>query len=133
MLGEAGIKAHVKVIEFGAWLDAIFDLKNPPAAIHISETNEIGDPLRTIGNYYTTDGQLSTWANPEADDLLRQAAATNDQKQREALYRQVFALGRDEAIAIFLLNTEDVYGISDRIAWTPRLDQFILGQEITIK
>jgi peptide/nickel transport system substrate-binding protein len=133
MLGEVGIKASVKVLEFGAWLDAIFELENPPAAIHISETNEIGDPMRTIANYYTSDGQLSTWENTQADALVKQAAATNDQAERESLYQQVFALGREEAIVIFLLNTNDIYGISDRIAWEPRLDQFILGKEIVLK
>ena len=133
MLGEVGIKARVEVQEFGAWLDSIFALDNPPDMIHISETNEIGDPLRTIGNYYTTDGQLSTWPNEEADGIVAEAAAITDQAQREQRYQQVFELGRDDPVGIFLLNTYDIYGISQRVAWEPRLDQFILGAEMTLR
>jgi peptide/nickel transport system substrate-binding protein len=133
MLGEAGINARVEVLEFGAWLDAIFALDNPPDMIHISETNEIGDPLRTIDNYYTTTGQLSSWPNADADALVAQAAQSDDQAERARLYSQVFELGRDDPVGIFLLNTHDIYGVSDRIAWAPRLDQFILGSEMTLK
>ena len=63
------------------------------------------------------------------------AAAGNepDNAKRKAIYNELMQRGYDEAWFLFLLNTDDVYGLSKRVTWKPRLDNKVFLSEMTVK
>ena len=53
--------------------------------------------------------------------------------QRTALYHQAVKRAYDQAYFAWLLNIEDVYGLSARLDWQPRVDAKILVNEMKLK
>jgi peptide/nickel transport system substrate-binding protein len=49
------------------------------------------------------------------------------------LYGQAVKRAYDQAFFVWLLNIEDVYGLSKRIAWPARVDAKILVSEMKMK
>ena len=67
------------------------------------------------------------YANPEVDRLIGQAQATVDDAERQALYRRIFRLVRDDAPWIFLYSPASFWGTGPRLRdWAPRADGLLL-------
>ncbi len=66
------------------------------------------------------------------DELISAALGAKTVEERNEQLAQVQQLLMEEAPPfIFLYQQGDLYGISNRIDWTPpRLDQYVLGDEI---
>lgn len=78
------------------------------------------DPENWIGQMY--DSQfLGTWKasawyqNPKVDDLLRKARATVSQDARKALYEEATRLVVADSPDIWVYNTVEIRGVSDRV------------------
>jgi ABC-type transport system substrate-binding protein len=56
------------------------------------------------------------------DELMYKAIQTLDQKAREKLYQEVWAILNKEPHAIYLLQQNLIYGLAKRLDWQPRLD-----------
>ena len=39
----------------------------------------------------------------------------------------------DEAYFVWLVNNKDLYGLSERLEWTPRVDSKLLIKEMSVK
>jgi len=48
------------------------------------------------------------------------------------MYHQAVQMIYDDAACIFLLNLDDIYGLSERVEWTPRVDGRILVKDMTL-
>ena len=67
------------------------------------------------------------YENERVNELIEQAAATVDVTEREAIYREVYAIVRDDAPWIFLYNPTNYWGVGSRLrGWSPRSDGLIL-------
>jgi len=53
--------------------------------------------------------------------------------KRASMYHQAVKLAHDKAYFTWLLNIEDVYGVSARIDWKARVDAKILIKEMKLK
>lgn len=78
------------------------------------------DPENWIGQMYDTTfagtWKASSWyANPEVDALLQAARAEPDQAVRAGLYEEASRIVVDEAADIWIYNTVQLRGLSDRI------------------
>lgn len=62
---------------------------------------------------------------PELDAMIEEAAATVDEEERLALYREIQQYIRDQAPYIFLYDQYDIYGISNRVDWEPWATELI--------
>jgi peptide/nickel transport system substrate-binding protein len=129
---EAGLEVNVQILEFGAYLDVLFDREARADAIFVSSSNDLLDPDRQLSTYYHREGIGSSNDDAELAGWVEQARTTLDEDERTALYHQATARACDEAYFVFLINNDDIWGLSERMSWTPRVDSKILVKEMSI-
>lgn len=84
-------------------------------------SNEFFDGGRIL-SHITCEGPSSKICIEEVDALMETGATTLDPAVREQAYRDVWAILRDDPYAIYLLQQNLLYGLSERLVWEPRLD-----------
>ncbi|MDH4118232.1 MAG: ABC transporter substrate-binding protein [Acidimicrobiia bacterium] len=129
---EIGLVPDVQIYEFGEYLNRLFDRETRASAIFVSSSNDLLDPTRQLGNYYSSDGIGSSNTNEDLRQLVADGAVTTDVAAREGIYHQATQIACDEAYFAFLLNIEDSYGLSERLDYTPRLDGRLLVKDMTV-
>lgn len=133
MLQAAGFKTKSEVQEFGAWVSTLF-LPNDKKvdAIWGSTSADLLDADRSMTQLICGSKQTD-WCNKEYTDLVNKARVTTDAKARQDLYNQATALQREEAPLIYLINPDDIYGMTERLVWEPRTDGKIIFREMSLK
>jgi peptide/nickel transport system substrate-binding protein len=131
-LEEVGITVTLNVLEFGAFNGAIFSHQSSPMYF-ASWGNPVFDPAFIFDFITRTEGLLRTIEDPEIDDLLNRASSTTDQALRRDLYNQVMPLINEAAPAIFLYKQPVLFGMSERLDWEPRSDEFLLMHDARFK
>ncbi len=97
---------------YGSWGNySVFDAD---AVLHPLYHTEPGG---WVGKWYTRV--------PELDSLIDQARATVDQAQRKRSYAQIQRLIREDAPSIFLFTQYDNLGISKRVTYQARGDEWL--------
>jgi len=134
-LQAAGLKPKVKIAEWSAWLDLLFaGPDKAPDLLYSSHDNSLLDADRTLTALFhsktETAGGQSAYKNAEVDKLIDDARTETDVAKRTAMYNKVVQTVRDDAVCIYLLNLQNIYGLSKRLDWTPRLDGRIFINEM---
>jgi peptide/nickel transport system substrate-binding protein len=123
-LGEVGVKADINTLEFGAFNGALFAHKTSPMYF-VGWGNPVFDASYVYDFVAVSGGLIRTIGDPAIDKLLKDADATIDQAIRKSLYAKAMTLINDAAPAIFLYKQPVLYGMSRRLDWTPRSDEFL--------
>ena len=133
MLGQAGFKVTLDIQEFGAWVSTLF-LPNDQKvdAIWASTSADLLDGDRPLTQTICGSKQVD-WCNKTYTDLVNKARVTTDAKARQDLYNQATALQFEESPILYLINPDDIYGMSAKLVWKPRLDGKILFKEMSLK
>lgn len=129
---EAGLTVDLQLPEFGQYLDVLFDRENRADAIFVSSSNDILDADRQLSTYYQAGAIGASNSNDQLSVLIDDARAEVDADAREALYQEAVQIAYDEAYFVWLINNEDIYGLSERMTWSPRVDSKLLIKEIRI-
>lgn len=82
---------------------------------------------------YPNCRSVSVYNNPAMDRLIEEAGSTVDPAARLAIYSELQRFVRDQALGLFLFEEVAVFGVSDRLDWTPRGDQMIWLFDASIK
>ncbi|RIK47350.1 MAG: hypothetical protein DCC58_00115 [Chloroflexi bacterium] len=96
-----------------------------------------GDPMMSYswGSYsvFDTDGIywdmfhsdsiFSYYNNPEFDALIEEARGIMDSEKRKELYSQAQRIIRDEAPVLFMWGLHTVWGVSNKVDWSPAPDE----------
>lgn len=127
----AGLDVKVEILEFGAYLDVLFDRKNRADSVFVSSSNDILDADRQLSTYYQSGGVGASNSNAELKKLIDDGRAELDQTKRGQIYNQAVKIGCDEAYFLFIVNNQDVYGLSKRMQWQPRVDSKLLVKEMS--
>ncbi len=123
-LGQVGVKVEINTLEFGAFNGALFSHKTSPMYF-VGWGNPVFD-ASYVFNFITMSGSLlRTIEDPAIDKLLKDANETIDQAARKTLYAKAGALLNEAAPAIYLYKQPVLYGMSRRLDWTPRSDEFL--------
>ena len=77
--------------------------------------------------YYQTD------RSDELDALIAKQKATLDVAEREKLFKQIEAFIQEDVPWIFLYDQEDLYGLTKRVQWQPRPDEFVWIYDVKVK
>lgn len=77
--------------------------------------------------------ELQGYSNPEVDELMDKANVNMDPEERTEQYKQVQEMIAEERPFIYLYNEMSNYGVSDRIDFTPRLDEMWYAIDIKKK
>jgi peptide/nickel transport system substrate-binding protein len=129
-LTENGIKTNIKIIgEWGAYVRTILDHKTEDVAMNGWCLPSL-EPDHWVTPNLKTGEPVSQYGNPEVDRLMDQARAEMNVEKRKQLYSQLLRLIHDEAPYIFGYQQMDIYGVNNRLKWTPRGDESIRLTEI---
>ncbi|MCK6579809.1 MAG: ABC transporter substrate-binding protein [Anaerolineae bacterium] len=133
MLTDVGITVDVQILEWSNYLDLLFAAENQPSMIFVANDNTLFDADRTFSGYYSCEGRVSSYCNDEVTQLINTARTETDSAARLEMYHRVVELTREDAAFLFLVNLENIYGLSERLEWEPRQDGKILFAQMTLK
>ena len=77
--------------------------------------------------YYHTD------RSDQLDALIAKQKSTLDVAEREKLFKQIEAFIQEDVPWIFLYDQEDLYGLTKRVQWQPRPDEFVWIYDVKVK
>lgn len=122
----AGLKVNFRVLAWSEYLDALNKNRVPTEAqISSSHSNQLLDADRTLSAYYAEGGVAAANDNAELKALIEQARQEADPAKRQALYSKALKIGRDQAYLVFLLDGGEIFGLSKRVDFAPRVDGLI--------
>ncbi|MBW3663888.1 MAG: ABC transporter substrate-binding protein [Actinobacteria bacterium] len=130
-LEAVGFTTDVQIFEFDEYLNRLFGDVRPPA-IFISHSNELQDADRTASFELEIGGTATSHDDDEIHQWVTDARTETDVDAREELYRNAWQKACDEAFMLFLINNEDIYGLSERLEWEPRVDAKLLVKEMSL-
>ena len=92
------------------------------------------DADRPFSAYYHKDGIGAPNHNARIAELV-DAGADGDRPGARAASctHEAMQIAFDEALYVYLLNINDVYGASERLVWEPRVDAKLLANEMSVK
>ena len=130
---SVGLKTKVRIFEFNEYLNRLFDRKTRADAIFVVSSNELLDADKSFSAYYRAGGIGSSNSDQELAALIDKARIETDSARRQDLYHQAVKRAYDQAYFVWLLNIEDIYGVSARLDWQGRVDAKILVSEMKLK
>src|SRR5437660_899904 len=129
-LTENGIKTSVKIIgEWGSYVRSVLDHKTEDIFMNGWCLPSLEPDHWVTPNLHTGE-PVSQYSNPEVDKLMEQARAEMNTDKRKQLYGQLLRLIHDDAPWLFGYQQMDIYGVNNRLKWTPRGDESIRLTEI---
>ncbi len=138
MLGEVGIKVDLQVVSDQTQRDTY--LGNPdktsgavPPLFMWNWGSQLPDASSPLTGLLRTGGVTSYMSNPELDALIdRFVAEMNPETRRaQAIELQQFLYTDLPVIPLYLQL--DLYGVNERIGWTARKDEYILGVDMSLR
>ena len=126
---EIGLHVTIHEMEFGAFMNKYLRQKDLGTAAYLTLAWPTldADGLLTLfapGNIY------AYWDDKAFGSLLDQARTTTDKAARIALYAQATKRMCDEAAALFLLVQPATYGVSNRVTWHARGDDWLRAMDV---
>jgi peptide/nickel transport system substrate-binding protein len=128
---EVGVTAKPRIFEFDEYLNRLFGEVRPDSVFVVS-SNELLDADRNLSAYYDPDGVGASNTSEDMNRYLDDARSETDPDARQGLYEQATQLACDDAYFTFLLNIQDIYGMSAELQWEPRVDAKLLVKEMSL-
>jgi peptide/nickel transport system substrate-binding protein len=129
---EIGLDVTVDIQEFSMYLDSLMGDGPRPDAIFIANSNELLDADRESSFIFHMDGAAASNSNAELAALIDAARVETDVAAREGMYHEIQQAVHDGHYTVPLFNLQDVYGLSERMQWTPRPDAKLLISEMQV-
>lgn len=123
-LSEIGVTVNINVMEFGAFNKALFSHTTSPMYL-VGWGNPVFDASYVYDFIVRSTGLLRTIDDPVIDALLVAGNSTINQSDRVQIYKKAAELIHEAAPVIFLYKQPVLYGMSSRLNWTPRSDEFL--------
>lgn len=91
------------------------------------------DTATPWNEFLRVGSKINFWADEEFTRVLDEALSEMDPIIRNALLGYAHQLIVERAPLIFLYQLEDIYGVNDRVDWTPRSDELVWMWEASLK
>ncbi|OFV80526.1 MAG: hypothetical protein A2W26_11640 [Acidobacteria bacterium RBG_16_64_8] len=128
-LRKIGVNVTIRPVELGTMVSARAQRRLAPLYFW-SWGSDTLDPDSFYFRYAYTKYMFGWVGTQEIDQLIERGATTMNPVTREGIYKQLHPMVKDLAPAIFLYMSKDLYGVSKRVDWTPRVDEYILVKNI---
>jgi peptide/nickel transport system substrate-binding protein len=133
MLSDAGFNARLEMLETSPWLKKLikpWDKVRQPSILQTQIDNSEGDAVFTLPNRFTSDGNVSSIADPKLDALIADASkAAGD--ERKQLFQEAFKYIAVDAINIVpLFHMVTIARVAPGVNYTPDVQA---GNEIKLK
>lgn len=129
---EVGLKVNVEILEFSVYLDRIFDMGNRPDSYFVLNSNELFDADREMAFAYEPGQGGASNSDKALGEAIRAARSEVNVEKRKAAYAAITKKLHEEAYDVPLLNHQDIYGMSERMEWQPRVDAKIIVKEMKV-
>jgi peptide/nickel transport system substrate-binding protein len=118
-----GLKVNMQTKPFNPWLDDILATgPTAPDLVFTESDNSLNDVSRQTTQYYAKDGAVSTYANQQVDDLVKQASQEFDSDKRAQLDQEAEKLACDDNALVYLYFRKELFGASEGLQYTPHAD-----------
>lgn len=124
MLGDVGLKIKINEMDFGAYMNKYLRSRT------LAQTSLLSHGWPTLD----ADGQLTLlapgnqyayWDDKAFGEALQQGRSTTDKERRLAAYKTATRIMCDEAPVLFLYAQPQTYGVSKRVTWQARGDDWV--------
>ncbi len=130
----AGLKVNLRFLEWTEYLNRLFDQGTRPQVAFVVHGNPLFDADRTYTAYLEAGkGSMSSATRPDLDAVIARARTEIDPAKRDALYAQITQAAAKDSLYVFLLQAEDLYGLSARLRWQPRVDGKLIVKEMRVQ
>jgi peptide/nickel transport system substrate-binding protein len=134
-LNEIGLNARTEVIEHAAYQEQyVMNYDEIPTDRGwigtLGHGNEMMDVSQTFSGYYRCDGGVSTFCDPEIDEMTA-ASAVITSEERGAELAATTAAYMEHIPVIPIVHLPFFYGVAADLVWQPRLDAFMLVKEMS--
>jgi peptide/nickel transport system substrate-binding protein len=129
---ETGLNVTTDIQEFSTYLDSLMGDGPRPDAIFIANSNELLDADREMSFIYHKDGAAASNSDAEMAAKIDAARVETDVAKRLALYEEIQQKGHDLNYTVPLFNLQDIYGMSERMDWQPRVDAKLVISEMKV-
>jgi peptide/nickel transport system substrate-binding protein len=86
-----------------------------------------------VANFLLCEGRSASYCKgAEFDKLINDARTELDAAKRQQMYNQILKTAYDDPAFIYLLNVQDIYGLTQKLQWKPRTDGGIRAWEMTL-
>jgi peptide/nickel transport system substrate-binding protein len=131
-LSRVGIRANLKTPEW-----AIFntDYKNGKYPIYLTGRGSLTDADTLFQQYFRTGTtkRVLGYSNPKLDEILDAERQTFDSKRREKLLWDAHRLILEDAPAVPLWNSMDIYAHRADLVWSPPPDEKVQMKQANLK
>lgn len=137
-LGQVGIEVRVQLDEYPVFAKRLYDFPE--------RQKELGDvflmyykagPTAAYTVSEMTDSaqgwDWSHYLNPKVDALWQQWQAEFDENRRKSYLMQIEQIGRDDVPWLFLHEPQSLWGVANRLSWTPRNDDMIHAEDLSLR
>jgi peptide/nickel transport system substrate-binding protein len=132
MLGKVGIKATVQVWEQSIYTTKWRKRELLPAYMVAWGGAGIFDGDLLVNSLHSKSA-LAIHKNEDLDRMLEQAQGSNDPEKRKALYAKAQELIYEDAPIVKAYQQAHIFGISNRLDWTPWIDNMLFLYDAKLK
>ncbi len=113
---KIGVKVNIESLDIAALRDKQYNMELE--LLVGSWTDDMPDPSQLtqyILDYDNSYGFYTNWKSEKANELFAQASKEMDDTKREALYKEIQKICRDEVVLPAFFNADEIVGQSDKI------------------
>ena len=131
MLTKVGIRTKLHTPEYATHWPRV---RKGLVPFYYQGRGSVIDPSAFIHQYFQTGiTPRISYSNPKLDKILSEEEREFDPAKRKQLLLESFNMLQEEMPALFLWRIDQIYGISDKVAFQPHSDERIFGTDITVK
>lgn len=121
-LAQVGVEANLIAYDQAAMSSRIYKARNVSPMFDFGWKTWYNDPGDTFYGLFHSESIYAYTTNAEIDSLIIAGRAEMDREKARPIYEKIQELLFDDAPAIFLWYVDDLYAVSNRVNWTPRVD-----------
>ncbi|MUV37141.1 uncharacterized protein JNUCC1_00947 [Lentibacillus sp. JNUCC-1] len=133
MLQEVGITADVEMLEWSSFSTRYAE-KEFEDVFFIAYGNSMFDASLALQRLTKEQAAGETdYDNPETEQLIQDAMSNMDPDERVEQYQKAQEIIAEDRPQIYLYQINSIYGVNDRLDFTPKLSEMLYVDEITLK
>lgn len=130
-LEQVGVKLNLNSLEYGVAVQKVYGDDTVAPMFRWQWKTWYNDPDAILHGFFHSTGSASYVRDPVIDDMLTRARYNQDNEERAQIYSDLQVMIKEQALHLPLYFLDNMYGVSTRIDFTPRVDARLYFFETT--